>query len=300
MKKRSFKWKCYDPNYHAIEGTRYSRLMGTGVWQGNNIREKVINKEIKIKDGFPVRDIIFQHLTKKFNFDPATAFAISESVRKGKGIKKWKQELDEKLPAWMVESMEQIQYMFPKSHALSYIMSAMRIFYYKIYHPREFYVSALNRYGIGKNNNKNIDYIGYYNSITSVTALRKLHASIDFSTDNPSKSKDNQRIASIIWEMKLRGIILKEAGLDSNPSKFAIDHEDINSILMPLVSIQGVGEGASDGMFEAYKVYGENLKTLNRKELGEVTIMKNDKLFKPFNKKVLDALFGEITIVNEN
>ncbi|MGL5713879.1 MAG: PHP domain-containing protein [Paraclostridium sp.] len=88
---------------------------GTGCWLNNSLRGRVINGESKLQDGFPVRDIIYQHLTRKFNWDPTEAFAISESVRKGKGIKKWESELRRKLPTWMVESMEQIKYAFPKA-----------------------------------------------------------------------------------------------------------------------------------------------------------------------------------------
>ncbi|MGL4987832.1 MAG: hypothetical protein ACRCX2_09405 [Paraclostridium sp.] len=90
---------------------------GSGVWQGNVAREKVVSGEIKLQDMFPVRDIIFQHLVNKFNWEQKDAFDISESVRKGKGIKKWESELRARLPKWMVDSMAQIGYMFPKATA---------------------------------------------------------------------------------------------------------------------------------------------------------------------------------------
>ncbi|MFR4518513.1 MAG: hypothetical protein ACLT40_00955 [Fusobacterium sp.] len=71
--------------------------------------------EKKITEVVPVRDIIFQQLTKKYDFEPKEAFTISESVRKGKGIKKWEQELKEKCPSWYIDILKDITYLFPKA-----------------------------------------------------------------------------------------------------------------------------------------------------------------------------------------
>lgn len=60
------------------------------------------------------RDIIFQQLTYKYGFEPKTAFLVSENVRKGKGIEKFKKELLEKCPNWYVEILDSITYLFPK------------------------------------------------------------------------------------------------------------------------------------------------------------------------------------------
>ncbi|MGL5315381.1 MAG: PHP domain-containing protein [Peptostreptococcaceae bacterium] len=87
---------------------------GTAVYQGNLQRELILGGK-PLHEVIPVRDIIFQQLVKKYNFDPAEAFTISESVRKGKGIKKWEKELREKCPHWYVEIMAQIKYLFPKA-----------------------------------------------------------------------------------------------------------------------------------------------------------------------------------------
>lgn len=61
------------------------------------------------------RDIIFQQLTYKYGFEPKTAFLISENVRKGKGIEKFKKELLEKCPNWYVEILDSITYLFPET-----------------------------------------------------------------------------------------------------------------------------------------------------------------------------------------
>lgn len=88
---------------------------GTGVWTGNIQHELVVNGEKKLNEIVPVRDIIFQQLTKNYNFEPEEAFTISESVRKGKGIKKWEDKLKTQCPYWYVEILQGINYLFPKA-----------------------------------------------------------------------------------------------------------------------------------------------------------------------------------------
>lgn len=88
---------------------------GTSVWRGNVQRDLIMNGERTLQEVIPVRDIIFQQLTKKYNFEPEVAFKISESVRKGKGIKKWEAEIYEKCPPWYINIMKDINYLFPKA-----------------------------------------------------------------------------------------------------------------------------------------------------------------------------------------
>lgn len=89
--------------------------MGTGVWNGSPNRTLIMSGEKKLNEVVPVRDIIFQQLTTKYDFEPEEAFAISESVRKGKGIKKWENKLKAQCPYWYVEILSGITYLFPKA-----------------------------------------------------------------------------------------------------------------------------------------------------------------------------------------
>lgn len=260
---------------------------GTSVWQGNVQRDKIISGELKLHEAMPVRDIIFQHLAYKYNFDPKVAFDISEFVRKGKGIAKWEKELRERIPAWMVNSMKQIKYMFPKAHAASYILMALRIFQYKIHYPSAFYAAILNRYGVGKNNNKNVDFYEIYNNVNSIEDHNRMSRQVEHQSDNEAKIKDNKRIISIIWEMKLRGIKLKKASFSSKSNKFSIDHLDTTTLLMPLLSVKGVGDSSSEAIAEAYEIYGDKLYGMSLDELKEIKVPSSNK--KVFGKKVLEA-----------
>lgn len=265
---------------------------GTAVYQDNLQRELILEGK-PLHEVIPVRDIIFQQLVKKYNFDPAEAFTISESVRKGKGIKKWEKELREKCPHWYVEVMAQIKYLFPKAHALSYVMAAMRCYWYKLNEPTAFYASALNRYGVENNDNKNLDYTNIYNSLNTKDDLARLHKYYEHASDNPTKIKNNQRIASIIYEAKLRGIKLVPADFSSAAAKFSPDRHNEKHILCPLTSIKGVGGSGADTIVLAYDKFGDSILKMNREELETLKVEKDGKEVKAFGKKVLDAVFGE-------
>lgn len=94
----------------------YSLIAFSAITHGKMVLES--QKEY-ILEGKPLtdlvtyRDIIFQQLTYKYGFEPKTAFLISENVRKGKGIEKFKKELLEKCPNWYVEILDSITYLFP-------------------------------------------------------------------------------------------------------------------------------------------------------------------------------------------
>ncbi len=77
--------------------------------------------------------------------EPKMAFDIMEAVRKGKvakgGFKPgWEEAMKEHdVPDWYIESCRKIKYMFPKAHAVAYLMAAIRLMWFKVYHPAIFY-----------------------------------------------------------------------------------------------------------------------------------------------------------------
>ena len=95
------------------------------------------------------RDDIMNHLVYK-GVDHKMAFFIMESVRKGKwakGKEKDQENMekamrDANVEEWFIESCRKIQYMFPKAHAVAYVVMALRIAYCKVHYPAEFYATT--------------------------------------------------------------------------------------------------------------------------------------------------------------
>ena len=68
------------------------------------------------------------------------AYRIMESVRKGKGLTEEQKQMmkETSVPEWYIRVCEKIRYLFPKSHAVSYTMMAVRLAYYMVYYPDEY------------------------------------------------------------------------------------------------------------------------------------------------------------------
>ena len=91
-------------------------------------------------DAIATRDDIMNYLIHK-GLPKQDSFKIMESVRKGKGLKdEWVELMQSNgVPEWYIESCRRIKYMFPKAHAVAYVMMSYRIAYFKVYYPPEFY-----------------------------------------------------------------------------------------------------------------------------------------------------------------
>ena len=119
---------------------------GTDVWSGN--AEKLIDEHVcEFKEVIGCRDDIMVYLSNH-GLKPKDAFKIMEFVRKGKASKdkegwaKWKQMMiDAGIIDWYIDSCEKIKYMFPKAHACAYVMSAIRIAWFKVYQPVNYYAT---------------------------------------------------------------------------------------------------------------------------------------------------------------
>ena len=48
---------------------------------------------------------------------------------------------EHKVPDWYIESLAKIGYLFPKAHAVAYVMMAFRIAWFKVHEPLAFYAT---------------------------------------------------------------------------------------------------------------------------------------------------------------
>ncbi len=111
---------------------------GTDVWYGNQM-ELIESGRIGLSDCISSRDDIMLYLMN-MTMSKDDAYRIMDSVRKGKGLTDEQKQLmkDAEVPEWYIQACEKVRYLFPKAHAVSYTMMAVRLAYYMIYYPDEY------------------------------------------------------------------------------------------------------------------------------------------------------------------
>ena len=207
---------------------------GTNVWL-NNAQEFVRNGQATLSQIITVRDDIMNYLIDQ-GLDNSDAFKIMEFVRKGKPKKepenweKYSNMMKEKnVPDWYIESCRRIEYMFPKGHAVAYVMMAMRIAYFKVHEPLAFYAAFLSR----KADDFDMEVMS-----KGVLAKQKLEELSKEPKLDPKK-KNEQAICEIVVELEARGIELLPVDIYlSEGRKFKIED---GKIRIPLIGISGLG-----------------------------------------------------------
>ena len=122
---------------------------GTNVWT-DNAENLISSGTADLRSVIATRDDIFNYLIEK-GFDRKDAFSIMEFVRKGKcrrlkdvGEFDVRKMREKGVPEWYIESMQKIRYLFPKAHATAYMTAAVRLGWYKLNYPAEFYTAYFN------------------------------------------------------------------------------------------------------------------------------------------------------------
>lgn len=212
---------------------------GTDVWL-NNAEPLVTGGVAKLNEVLCTRDDIMNYLIKR-GMDAALSFKIMESVRKGRGIKdEWEAAMKENgVPAWFIDSCKKIKYMFPRGHAVAYSMMSLRIAYYKVHYPLEFYAVYFtvraDAFDITR-------ALGGAKQVEGVISdLEKGMQSKEAS--ETKKDKELITILELVYEMNLRGIELLPIDIyKSDAVKFKIEN---GAIRPPFNSAPGVGANAA-------------------------------------------------------
>ncbi|MBO6260996.1 MAG: PolC-type DNA polymerase III [Bacilli bacterium] len=222
---------------------------GTGVWQGNS-DELVKAGTATLQEVIGCRDDIMVYLIGK-GIPNNIAFAIMEDVRKGRGLKEQYEEIMKanNVPEWYIESCKKIKYMFPKGHAVAYVTMAVRVGYFKIYYPLEFYATFFSvrskQYDI-KTMIKGKDAI-----ISKIEELRTQQRVSNVKL-SPKEAEQLKTLINAL-EMVQRGYSFSNIDLyRSDASNFVVDYET-KSLIPPFITIDGLGENNAITVVEERK-----------------------------------------------
>ena len=214
---------------------------GTDVWLGN--AQELIKEGIcDISHVIGCRDNIMNDLIA-YGVEKSHAFKIMESVRKGKGLTpEWEEEMTSAgVPEWYIGSCKKIKYMFPKAHAAAYVMSAIRLGWYKVHEPLAFYCAMFTVAPGGFD--AQIVMGGRGKVRSTIQEIEKL------GKEASQKEQQSIPVLHLINEAMARGIkFLPINILKSDASAFVPEN---GAIRMPFSALSGLGENAAAHIVEA-------------------------------------------------
>ena len=221
---------------------------GTDVWLGN-ARDLIVSGTASVLETVGCRDDIMLYLISK-GLDPKMSFKIMEKVRKGK-VKKggfdegWVEAMrDHDVPEWYIESLAKIGYLFPKAHAVAYVMMAFRIAWFKVHRPLAFYAAFFSIRA------KAFDATFMCQGMDVCKAkMREIE-----SKEKPTPVEEDILVTlEVVYEFYLRGFTFEHMDLyRSHAVNFLPDNEK-NSLLPPFTSVPGLGETAAWSIMEQRK-----------------------------------------------
>lgn len=216
---------------------------GTDVWI-NNAQEFIKSGVTTIKDAISTRDDIMNYLILK-GVPKKQAFTIMEKVRKGKGVTDEEAQLmsDNNVPEWYIESCRRIKYMFPRAHAVAYVMMSYRVAYFKVYYPPEFYAAYFTT--------KVADFDADVILKGKQSVLDTMDALLAKGKNMTKKEEDAVTVLEVAYEMYARGFEFCDAVLgESQALRFMVKD---GKVLLPYVALSGVGEQAAKQFYAEYE-----------------------------------------------
>jgi len=221
---------------------------GTDVYLGN-AKDLIENGTCTISEVIGTRDNIMVYLIHQ-GMEEGRAFKITETVRKGlvaKGAvskEEWGAMEDDmravNVPEWYINSCYKIKYMFPKAHAAAYVTAAIRVAWYKVYRPLEFYCA----YFTARPEDVDVPTI-----MQGRQAVKRYLADIKAKGKEATKKElDVYENMLIFNEMMARGIEVLPIDLNkSHAMKYVPEN---GKMRLPFGALGGVGEKAAYAIYE--------------------------------------------------
>ena len=230
--------------------TRFDTLLrlsgfshGTDVWLGN-AKDLITSKTATVDQAIGCRDDIMLYLIS-CGMPEKRSFKIMEAVRKGRGLPEGAEEEMRAagVPDWYIGSCKKIKYLFPKAHAVAYVMMAFRIAWFKVHEPLAFYAAYFYR----RSQKGGFDAAMMTRGLEEVKAHISAIDGNDAATD---KDEDMLTTLEVCYEFYLRGFTFETIDLyRSDATKFLMDEEK-GSLLPPFTAIPGLGETAALSIVE--------------------------------------------------
>lgn len=213
---------------------------GTDVWNGN-AQDLIKAGTCTISDVIGTRDSIMIYLLQK-GVEPKDAFQIMELTRKGKIAQTGFAPETERMlrshdvPEWYLESCKKIKYMFPKAHAVAYLMAAIRLMWFKVYHPLAFYATFFT--------SKQMDF-DYQAAVRGANAAKRSLDEAERAAKSEKNAKNEEQVSNlqVINEMLQRGFEFLPVCLGKSKAKIYVIED--GKIRLPYASLKGLGEIAA-------------------------------------------------------
>ena len=227
---------------------------GTDVWLGN--AAELVRKGIPLSGCICCRDDIMNYLILQ-GVKPKLSFKTMESVRKGKGLTEEMEAAmnEQHVPEWYIDSCKKIKYMFPKAHAVAYVMMAFRIAWFKVHRPLAFYSAYFSSRAKGFDASCMIK--GDKVCLDKMSELRQKERDKTIS----AAEKDMMTTLEVCHEFYRRGFTFEPMDVyKSDATRFLVTE---TGLIPPFTSMPGIGEQAALSIVEERK----NGKFLSAEEL---------------------------------